>query len=146
MKPECRVRELIARLIACIVLAGALPAFAQQLQQPAGPEQAPWNWPGPWHMWGAGWGFWWVFPLIMLIMIIACAAMFLLGHRSGGGSFHRGPSWHANDRPLEPRGLRDDPAFSALQILNERLARGEIAKEEYEEKKGLILSSKERQA
>jgi uncharacterized membrane protein len=33
-----------------------------------------------------------------------------------------------------------DPTYSAMQILNERLAKGEIEKQEYEEKKATILS------
>jgi len=34
-----------------------------------------------------------------------------------------------------------DPSHSAVQILNERLARGEIQKEEYADKKAALLSS-----
>ena len=102
-----------------------LLVLAQQTQQPTGP----WDWPGPWHMWGGGWGFWWIFPMIMLFMIVACIAMFFFGHRSGGVLHHWGPgrSW-------------GDPAYSALQILNERFAKGEIQKQEYEEKKAAIVS------
>jgi uncharacterized membrane protein len=37
-----------------------------------------------------------------------------------------------------------DPTHSALQILNERFARGEIPKQEYEEKKAAILSGRAR--
>jgi uncharacterized membrane protein len=36
-----------------------------------------------------------------------------------------------------------DPAYSALQILNERFARSEIQQQEYEEKKVAILSSRQ---
>jgi uncharacterized membrane protein len=34
----------------------------------------------------------------------------------------------------------DDPAASAVQILDEQLARGEIRREEYEERKRAILT------
>ena len=47
-------------------------------------------------------------------------------HRSGPPS-HFGPPW-------------SDPTHSALQILNERFARGEVQKDEYSEKKAAILS------
>jgi len=45
------------------------------------------------------------------------------------------------DRPWGPGQSGGDPTYSALQILNERFARGEIQKQEYEEKKAAILSS-----
>jgi len=42
---------------------------------------------------------------------------------------------------LGPRSrMWGDPSHSALQILNERFARGEIQKDEYPEKKAAILS------
>ena len=28
------------------------------------------DWPGPWHMWG-GWGFGWMFPMLMMVVAIA---------------------------------------------------------------------------
>ena len=113
-----------------------LLGFAQQTQQSTGPQ---WDWPGPWHMMGGAWEFWWIFPLFMLFMMAICFAVFFLGHRLGDRHHHWGP-WHMMDRPSGPRGLWGDPTYSALQILNERLARGEIEKPEYEEKKAVILS------
>ncbi len=79
-------------------------------------------WMGPWHtMWGGpGWGLWWFFPLLMLLMIGACIYLML---RMGG---HR----HGDSRDS-----------SALRILSERFAKGEISREEFEEKK-LVLGGK----
>ncbi len=100
-------------------------AFAQQ--QSATAQEGPWNWPAPWHMW-TGWGMGWIFPLIMLLIIAGCIAMILQIHRSGGaGRHHPDSSW-------------GDPTRSALQILNERFARGEIRRDEYEERKRAILT------
>jgi putative membrane protein len=116
----------------------ALPvlAIAQQIQTPGGPQQAPWDWSCHGHMWSGGWGFWWMFPLFILFMIMVCVAIFFLGRRSGGGHHHWGP-WHMMDRARS----WGDPTDSALRILNERFARGEIQQQEYEEKKAVILSS-----
>jgi putative membrane protein len=98
------------------------------LAQQTAAYEWPWNWPGPWHMW-AGWGMgWWIFPVIMLLMIAGCIAMILHIHRSGGAGRHR------------PDSSWGDPTRSALQILNERFARGEIRREEYEERKRAILT------
>jgi putative membrane protein len=115
-----------------IVLIAPLQAFAQQPQQPAAPPQG-YYWPGPHHMWGDGygWHFWWMFPLMMLCMIVIFAVIFFLARGlCGHGCHHWG-------RP--PR-MWGDPSHSALQILNERFARGEIQKDEYAEKKAAILS------
>jgi putative membrane protein len=91
-------------------------AVAQSTQSP--PE---WGYPGPWHMmWGGG-GFWWIFPLFMLFVIVMCF-LFMM----------RGP-W------MRGHHLGSDATTSALQILNERFAKGEIKREEYEEKKSAIL-------
>ncbi len=94
--------------------------FAVVAQSTQSPSE--WNWPGPWHMmWGGGWGFWWIFPLFMMFMIMMCV-LFMM----------RGPWGHRHHSGT-------DATSSALQVLNERFAKGEIKKEEYEEKKAAIL-------
>jgi uncharacterized membrane protein len=75
-----------------------------------------WIWHGSY-----GWHAFWMFPLAVLLVVLLFRAL-LVG------------------RPDRTRQPGDDPARSALQILNERFARGEIAKEEYSEKKAALLS------
>jgi putative membrane protein len=115
--------RLSGRLTAAfLALLGPAQAVAQQAE-----PRLLWDWPGPWHMW-AGWGMWWIFPLIMLLVIAGCIAMILHIRGSGGaGRHHPDSSW-------------GDPTRSALQILNERFARGEIRRDEYEERKRAILT------
>jgi putative membrane protein len=120
--------------LAFIVLIEPLQALAQQAAPQPQPPQGYYG-PGPWHMWHGGYGhFWWMFPMMMLFFILVCGVIFFVGCRfSGHGPHCWGP--HAMNRPW------GDPSYSALQILNERLARGEIQKDEYAEKKTAILSS-----
>ncbi len=87
-------------------------------------EQAPiqsYPWPA-WHGMHMP-GFWWIFPLMFFIMIFF--VFFIMMRRGGMGCM-----WH--DRML------DKSSDSALDILNKRYAKGEIDKQEYEEKKSLI--------
>ncbi len=117
-------------LLAYITLIMPLQAAAQETQTPATPPPAQWCWgPGPWHMWPDGYGrhFWWMGPLMMLFMFLLCVVVirFLFAHRPWGDGLHH--RW-------------SPPTYSALQILNERFARGEIQKNEFEDKKAAILS------
>ena len=114
-----------AKLMMAVFLVLLQPVLA--VAQQTATYESPWNFPGPWHMW-SGWGMWWVFPLIMLFMIAGCIAMILYMQRSGGACRHH------------PESSLGDPTRSALQILNERFARGEIRREEYEERKSAILT------
>ncbi len=123
-------QRLTALLTLCaIVVVGPFEALAQT-PAPSAPQQPFWWGPGPWWMWGDGygWQYWWICPLMMLFMIVICGAVFFFVRRSWGGAPHH---WEAPWR---------GPSHSALEILNERFARGEIQKDEYEEKKATILS------
>jgi putative membrane protein len=122
-------------ILAFIVLIEPLQAFAQQTAPQ--PSQGYYG-SGPWHMWhgGYGWHFLWMFPLMMLVFLLVCGIVFLVAHRFCGHGLHCWvPSSHMMNRSW------GDPSYSALQILNERFARGEIQKDEYTEKKATILSS-----
>lgn len=96
-----------------LALMAPLQAIAQQAQSPNPPFPQQYYWPGPWHMWGM-----WPFgPIMMIFFVVACMVMmyFMMG-----GMRHRS---------------RDD---HALELLNERFARGEINQTEYEERKRLL--------
>ena len=102
-----------------------LQAIAQQSQQPTAPQPPQWG-PGPLMMWSDGWAFWWICPLMILFILLVCVAVFLFARRSHG------------ERPWR----MGDPSHLALQILGERFARGEIQKEEYDQKKAALLSGR----
>jgi putative membrane protein len=117
-------------ILTFIVVMQPLQALSQA-QPPTTPQPLQWYGPGPWMMWGDGygWQYWWICPLIMLFMIVVFAVIFFTVRSSGAGSHRWDPPW---------RGA----SHSALQILSERFARGEIHKDEYEEKKAAILSGR----
>lgn len=116
-------------LLAFIVLIEPLRAIAQEAPQPRHMHPREWYWHGPWQGPWHGSPFWWLCPLIILFLLLVFCAIFFFGRRH-----HWGPPWHMMHWGGSP------PTRSALQILNERFARGEIDKDEYEDKKAAILS------
>lgn len=122
-------QRLAMSALTALVFLGSFGLAAAQTA-PSTPSQPVPYWPGPSHMWGDGYGWhmWGMFPFMFLILLLVCAvAMFALGRSHHGPWRHMGREWGS-------------PTHSALQILNERFARGEIEKQEYEEKKAVLLA------
>lgn len=127
-------------ILAFFMLIEPLQAIAQQT--PAGPPPSQGYYgPGPWHMWsdGYGWSFWGMFPMMLLFIFFLFAVIFFFGRSACGHGLHH---WGSPSRMMDRSG--NDVSYSALQILNERFAKGEIQKEEYAEKKAAILSGSQR--
>ena len=82
----------------------------------------------------SGFGWWWIFPVVMLVMMALCFFMM----RGRMGRMMCGPSF-SNDFARRWA----SPSESAREILDKRYARGEIDKEEYEEKKKVITRKDE---
>ncbi len=72
---------------------------------------------------GFGPGKMWFMPVICIVI---CVVLFLLFRRGGMGPFSNGP--RRMDKP-------DSRNQSAIDILNNRYAKGEISKEEYDRMK-----------
>ncbi len=89
-------------------------------------QPAPYEY-GPHMMWGWAWYGMFFGPLFMLLVLAAVIAAVVLAARWLGGP------WHAAEPPHYP-----PPSRTAIDILNERLARGEIDQAEYEAKRRLI--------
>lgn len=112
-----RKRTLSAALAALVVLAGALPALAQQGR---GNYFCDW---GPGMMGGSWFGmiFMWLFwGLVILALVGGIRLLFRTGQSGGGQS--------------APTGQAQDP----LTVLKTRYAKGEISKEEFEKIKADI--------
>ena len=81
-------------------------------------------------------GMWMIFPIIMfLIMIFVCFSW-----RRQRGGFFCCPPWNNSPWNNSCSGYNDsNRAESAIEILNNRYAKGEITKEEYTQMKKDIL-------
>jgi len=86
-------------------------------QQGGNPDYGHHNWDGPWHGWFMG-------PLVMMLFlaVLVIAVVLLVRWFSSRGENHS-------------TGGHMGAANSALDILKERFARGEIDKDEYEERR-----------
>jgi putative membrane protein len=127
-------KQMTLRLLMFMVAYAPLQTIAQQAQETTPPA---YYGPGPWHMgaYDGGWHFWWMFPMVIFFFVV-CGIMLMFARSAFGygGPFRGDHGWHIRDR------FSGDATRSALEILNERFARGEIQKEEYAEKKAALLS------
>jgi putative membrane protein len=73
----------------------------------------------PAYWWASGFSMFWIFPLLCLIFMVAM--MVMMFRRGGCMPMRRGPSDWRN-------GTRETPR----QILDRRLASGELTREQYE--------------
>jgi len=106
-------------LASSMVALAAMPGLAQPSPGPSEPGPMMY---GYGHMWGGGWHPGMVFgPVVMLLALVGIVALIVWLVRAFGDGAHR----HGGGR-------------RALEILEERLARGEIGKEEFEEKRRLL--------
>ena len=114
-----KTRTFGAFAAAGIALVPAL-ALAQQQQEPSGYGYGPYmmNWAGGWY----GMFFGPLFMIIILALVIAVAVL-LVRWLSGSG------------HPLQPP---MPPQRTPLDILKERFARGEIDKDEFEERRRVL--------
>lgn len=81
----------------------------------------------PRHMWGgAGWGFGHgAISLLMLLLIVALIGALIFAALRG-----------SHKHPPQPNSSQEQP--NAMQILDERLARGEIDLEDYERRRDAL--------
>ncbi len=113
--------ETVSKLLGSLASAGAVgwlpyaPAFAQQSQAPAY---------GP-HMWNGGWQGWFFGPIMMIVFLVVIVAVAVLLVRRLGWSSH-------DNAP------RQVPGRTPLDILKERFAKGEIDKQEFEERRRIL--------
>ena len=125
-------RTLICLYRALLGLANVSSVFAAD-QGTAQPHPWPW-WPEtPWPTFG------WIFPLVCFVMMVV---MLLFMMRRGG----MGCMWHGRltDKSSSHDSMKrswSGQGGSAMEILNERYAKGEIDNKEYEERKAAITSS-----
>lgn len=111
-----------------VIIAAAAAAASPSWVWAQGTPDPDRYWYGPQMMWGGGWYGMIFGPIFMiLILVVIIAAVVLIVRWLGG------PWQHPAPPPHYPQ-----PGRSPLDILKERFARGEIDKEEYEERRRVL--------
>jgi len=93
-------------------------------QAPAEPDRYPY---GPHMMWGGGWYGMFFGPLFMIVLLVVVIAGVAFVSRWVGAP------WHGAQPPHYA-----PPGRAPLDILKERFARGEIDKDEFEERRRVL--------
>ncbi|MDH3233845.1 MAG: SHOCT domain-containing protein [Alphaproteobacteria bacterium] len=110
-------RFLLAAISTLLVYGGSGGAWAQATRDGYGTHM---------HMWGGGYG-WFFGPIMMIAFIAVTVIVIVLIVRWLGGTSHA--SLHPAHGPL---------GKTPIDILKERYARGEIDKEEFEERRKVL--------
>ena len=111
------MRRMLSAAGILLVTLGISPAvWAQQTRESYGP-----------HMWGGGWYGWIFGPIMMILFIAAAVIVVVLIVRWLGG-----PGHGLSSPPAGP------PSKTPSDILKERFARGEIDKDEFEERRKIL--------
>jgi putative membrane protein len=132
-KDEPSMKRLVPTFFAGALAFVALPAWSQQTPPSGGNPNIPYPY-GP-MMWHDGWGWhpgMFLAPFVFLLALIGTVALILWLVRWASGGQHHG--WHQHFA----HGSRPGPSRAAIDILEERFARGEIDKAEFEEKRKLL--------
>lgn len=107
----------LAAFTAALLVYAPTAVLAQSTEGYHGPHM----WDGGWHGWGGG-----LLAMVLVIALVAAVVLVLVRSFGGGG-----------DRE---RGAQDPSDRDAMAILRERFARGEIDREEFEERRKVLES------
>ena len=119
------MQKVMVRLVASAHAALALVAGSAWAQAPSDADRYAW---GPHAMWwGGGWYAMLFGPLFMIVFIAVLVALVVLLARWLGGP------WQGTTPPHHSL-----PGRTPLDILRERFARGEIDKDEFEERRRML--------
>jgi putative membrane protein len=118
------MQKVLVWLVGVAAAAATLMPSMAWAQAPSDAERYAW---GPHMWWGGGWYPMIFGPLFMILFLAVLVAMAVLLVRWLGGP------WQG---PVSPH--HSPPSRTPLDILKERFARGEIDKEEFEERRRVL--------